>query len=232
MLTIRLLGELEVSRGTETLVLPPSRRTRALLGYLVATRRPHRRERLCSLLWGIPDDPRGALRWSLSKLRALLDEPGAPRLVADRESVAFVGRGDEVDLDALRDLTAAGAPPDPVTTERLRMVADAARGDFLEGLDLPGQADFQAWCVAEREEARRRHAAVLSALVARLAAVPDEALPHARRAVQLEPFDERARVALVGLLARAGRRGEAEQHCEAGCDCCARRACLPPRSRG
>jgi DNA-binding SARP family transcriptional activator len=159
MLTIRLLGELEVSRGTETLVLPPSRKTRALLGYLVATRRPHRRERLCSLLWGIPDDPRGALRWSLSKLRALVDEPGAPRLVADRESVAFVDRGDEVDLNALRDLTAAGAPPDPVTTERLLMVADAGRGDFLEGLDLPGQAATSrlgAWPSARRRASATR----------------------------------------------------------------------------
>ena len=36
----------------------------------------HRRERLCALLWEGPDDPRAQLRWSLSKLRPLLDIDG------------------------------------------------------------------------------------------------------------------------------------------------------------
>jgi hypothetical protein len=40
MLTIRLLGEFEVSRDAETAALPPSKRRRALLAYLAATGRP------------------------------------------------------------------------------------------------------------------------------------------------------------------------------------------------
>ena len=61
LLAIKLLGELEVLRDGKTLALPPSRKTRALLAYLAATGRQHRRDRLCSLLWEVPDDPRGAL---------------------------------------------------------------------------------------------------------------------------------------------------------------------------
>src|SRR5262249_1845616 len=81
-LVLRLLGEIEVVRAGEPVMLPASRKTRALLAYLAATGRPHRRSRLCSLLWDIPDDPRGALRSSLSKLRAVVDEPGRRRIVA------------------------------------------------------------------------------------------------------------------------------------------------------
>ena len=75
-LVLRLLGEIEVEKDGTALALPPSKKTRALLAYLAVVRRPQRRDRLCAMFWEIPDDPRGALRWSLSKLRALLDRPG------------------------------------------------------------------------------------------------------------------------------------------------------------
>ena len=72
-LQLRLLGELEVVSSAGPLALPQSRKTRALLGYLALSSRPHRRERLCALLWDVADDPRAALRWSLSKLRELVE---------------------------------------------------------------------------------------------------------------------------------------------------------------
>ena len=59
---IRLLGELEVRHGGRVQPLPASKKSRALLGYLVATGRPHLRESLCALLWDRPDDPRAELR--------------------------------------------------------------------------------------------------------------------------------------------------------------------------
>jgi DNA-binding SARP family transcriptional activator len=154
MLTIRLLGELAVRRNGEPLALRRSKKTRALLVYLVATGRPQRRERLCTLFWEVPDDPRAALRWSLSRLRSLMDKPdSAPRILADRETVAFAPAGAACDLQALRDLVAR--PLDTAPTERLQAVAEGIGGAFLEGLDLPAQPDFQAWCIAEREDARR-----------------------------------------------------------------------------
>lgn len=216
MLTIRLLGEMTVLRDGEALPLPPSRKTRALLGYLVATGRPQRREKLCTMLWEVPDDPRGALRWSLSKLRGLVDEPNGPaRILAERETVSYVPEGARCDLRTLRET--ATRPLESVGIETLRAVVDNIEGDFLSGLELPGQPDFQAWCLAEREDARRHHAAVLDALVSRLTTTrPEEALPHARRLVELDSFAAKPRAALVALLARLGRRDEAEQHCETG----------------
>ena len=75
VLEIKVLGGLEVIRDGAPAPLPRSRKTRALLGYLALTRSPQRREQLCDMFWEVPDDPRGALRWSLSKIRPLVDEP-------------------------------------------------------------------------------------------------------------------------------------------------------------
>ena len=68
-LKMQLLGDLKVFRGEQELGLPPSKKTRALLAYLALNNRKFRREQLCELLWEVPDDPRGSLRWSLSKIR-------------------------------------------------------------------------------------------------------------------------------------------------------------------
>ncbi|MGO4816436.1 hypothetical protein AB4156_43790, partial [Cupriavidus sp. 2MCAB6] len=65
-LELRLLGPLKLLRAGAAETLPPSRKVRALLAYLALASRPVPRERLCSLLWQVPDDPRGELRWCLS----------------------------------------------------------------------------------------------------------------------------------------------------------------------
>ena len=214
MLTIRLLGEIEVCRDDSVQPLPPSKKTRALLAYLALTGRPHRRERLCSLFWEIPHDPRGALRWSLSRLRPLVDEPDRPRIEADRDSVGFAASDAEIDVLAVRRALAGGT--DALETATLEALATRFRGELLEGQDLPDLHDFQAWLVAEREDARRLQAQLLEALVERLAERPEAALGHARRLVQIEPYTVQPRVALLRLLLAAGRRGEAEQQFETG----------------
>src|SRR5262249_10636210 len=71
-LSIRLLGALSVHRDGAPLELPRSRKVRALLGFLALTPEPVGRSRLCDLLWEVPNDPRGELRWCLSRLRSVL----------------------------------------------------------------------------------------------------------------------------------------------------------------
>src|SRR5258708_34370810 len=125
MIEIRLLGELEVQRDGKTVPLPPSKKTRVFVAYLVGSGRPQLRDRLCELLWDGRDDPRAELRWSLTKLRTLLDN----HLVADRERVEFRSDGVSVDLHAFRRL---------INGNQLLAAAETVRGEFLEGLDLPG----------------------------------------------------------------------------------------------
>jgi TolB-like protein len=67
-----------------------------------------------------------------------------------------------------------------------------------------------------REDARKLQARVLRALVERLAAAPDEALPHVRELVNVDPFDEDAWALLIATLAQAGRSGELRPQFEAG----------------
>lgn len=213
MLKLRLLGEIELIRDGERLALPPSRKTRALLAYLAAIDRPQRRERLCTMFWDLPDDPRAALRWSLSRLRALVDEPERARIVANRETVGFEALDAEIDLVLLRRAVAGGV--ESLSTPVLEQAAARFAGEFLEGLDLPSQHDFQAWCVAERETLRRLQIALLTALVGRHPNDPAAALPPARRLVQADPLNETARTAFLRLLLQTGRRQEAESHFEA-----------------
>ena len=162
---IRLLGELQLSdRSGRPKALPASKKTRALIGYLVATGLPHRRERLCDLLWEGPDDPRAELRWSLTKIRPLLNEPGVTRLSADRERVGFAAGGDaEVDVARVRELLAGDISARSV--EELETAIGLLRGELLDGLDLPACYRYQEWCLAEREAVSRLRLAALSALV-------------------------------------------------------------------
>ena len=76
-LQVRVLGSFAVLRDQTRLPLPRSKKTRALLAYLAVTDRAHSRDRLCAMFWPVPDDPRAALRWSLSRLRPLVD-PDSP----------------------------------------------------------------------------------------------------------------------------------------------------------
>lgn len=166
-LQISLFGELQVTDHGEPVRLPASRKARALLAFLVATGRPHRRERLCEMFWDLPDDPKAALRWSLSKLRKVVDTPERPRIVADRERVQFDTEGIEVDL---RDVHARmRSREDGLPASDLELLAQRLGQVFLDGLDGAGDAAFDSWLTAEREDARTAYAAVLR----RLSSHPD-----------------------------------------------------------
>src|SRR5260370_39838634 len=88
-LRVSVLGNLAVQRHCTRMQLPPSKKTRALLGYLAVTARPHSRDRLCAMFWAVPDDPRAALRGSLSRLRPLVDEAHCRRIIPAREHVGW-----------------------------------------------------------------------------------------------------------------------------------------------
>lgn len=210
LLQIRLLGELEVRRGGNVPALPASRRTRALLAYLVVTGSVHSRSALCDLLWENPDDPRAALRWSLTKLRSVVDDPGVRRLRADREHVSFHVADCETDIQQVRTLLAHGAEQAPIAA--LERAAALLQGEFLGGLDLPACYRFHQWCLAEREQLGALRRRVLATLVDRLGREPAQALPHARAMVAADPLAEGPHATLVRLLAADGRYPEAERH--------------------
>ena len=115
---VRMLGPLTISRDGTALQLPASRKVRALFAYLAIAAHPVGRSRLCELLWDVPNDPRGELRWCLSKLRNILDEPGRPRVVTSGDTVSL-DLGDCL-VDAVEVAAAAQQGIDKLDSNRLR----------------------------------------------------------------------------------------------------------------
>src|SRR5690242_14197985 len=138
-LTIRTLGPMQIDRNGEAITVPASRKARAILGFLILSPRPVGRQRLCEMFFDVPDDPRASLRWTLTKLRAAIDEPGVSRIVSSGDSLKFEAAGARVDaLDILKG--EAGA------TE--------SNGVFLEDSELPDRQDFMSWLYSAREDLR------------------------------------------------------------------------------
>jgi len=211
---LRFLGDFEVRRNGRALPLPPSKKTRALLAYLCLQSRRFRREHLCDLLWEIPDDPRGSLRWSLSKLRRLVEDGKHSPIVADRMSVGFDSVGVSIDVRELHELVASDLKKVP--SQDLEAAAERYRGNFLEGLEFSNFHEFHTWCLAEREQALRDRAALLTEIVRRLLDEPERALPYARSLVGLFPYEEGYRATLIRLLNGARQLAEAEEQYQLG----------------
>ncbi|MFK8017660.1 MAG: alpha/beta fold hydrolase [Gammaproteobacteria bacterium] len=206
-LQILVLGELQVTRDGDAVALPASRKTRALLAYLAMTARPHRRDRLCELLWEIPDDPRAALRWSLSKLRSVVNEPKAPRIIADRERVELDTDGIALDLHTI----SAAIEGSDLTLEDLLSLAEQLAEPLLAGIDLPGQEPFARWLQAERAQVAK-HSARVASLIRQHPDLPaSDALNWAQRWLECDPYNADAARQMVADHKRFGQASEATQ---------------------
>lgn len=207
-LQVRLLGPLTIARDGTALALPASRKVRALFAYLSLAPHAVTRSQLCELLWDVPKDPLAELRWSLSKIRSILDEPGRRRVDARADTI----RLDLSDcrVDATEVIRATQEHIETLPAERLRSLSALFVGEFLDGLEIDRSPAFSSWLIAQRRRFRACHAALLEHLVR---SVPgDQAFPYLEQWLQLAPFDRRVHKALLNALARSGRIGEGEEH--------------------
>jgi len=196
VLEVRLLGELGVEFNGAAVMLPASRRARALLAWLALRPGPHSRSRLAALLW--PDvldaSARASLRSALWALRAAFG-PAAGYLHAGREYVELAGDGLQVDVLELERLLTAGRPREAVALHR---------GDLLAQFD----AD---WVFEARDEHRDRLCAVYGALAAAAEAEGDSAAARdwAAKRAAVRPLDERSARELIRLLVADGNQAGA-----------------------
>jgi len=207
-LHIQLLGHIAISRNDVPLTLPTSRKVRALLTYLALAPRPVPRAQLCELLWDVPNDPRGELRWCLSKIRSLVDDSGRRRVHAHEDTV-------RLDLsDCFVDaIEIARAIADGVATlgiQRQQELCTLFGGDLLEGVEIDRSEVFRCWLTAQRRRFRGWQVALLEQLARN---VPEsEAFGYLDKWIQLAPFDQHAQELLLAALARSGRIREGEEH--------------------
>ncbi|HEY5949702.1 MAG TPA: hypothetical protein VIV40_29610 [Kofleriaceae bacterium] len=208
-LTIRLLGPLSVTRDGVALPLPRSRKVRGLLAYLALSPHPVSRARLCDLLWDVPNDPRGELRWCLSKLRALIDDDTQPRVISADDQVALdLGN---CDVDAIEIDAASRDGFAQLSHARLAELCARYTGDLLDGVEIDDNPEFTGWLAAQRGRYRALHVDLLRAL-ATGAPDPSEVFHHLDGWLQIAPFDVRAHEVMLEVLAKHGRKRDAEQH--------------------
>ncbi len=175
-LELKLLGPPEARRDGAPLRLR-TRKTLALLAYLAADGRSHRRAELAALLWPESDESRArtTLRSALADLRSALGSDDGPSLLVERDSLRFgADLGASLDLTVLRtayerarssarDLRLDGEEGRELG-ERLRAGATAYAGEFLQDFHLDDAPDFDLWSGAERERWRTRLVVVLERL--------------------------------------------------------------------
>jgi pimeloyl-ACP methyl ester carboxylesterase/DNA-binding SARP family transcriptional activator len=204
--SISVLGELALTREGVAVALPPSRKTRALLAYLALSDRPHRRERLCEIFWDLPDDPRGSLRWSLSKIRAAA---GSDAVQADRERVQLVLGAEAVDLDRWRAQLSEKFL-DAMTLDELRAAVQDLSRPVLDGLDLPQSDLWQNWLTGIRAEAEALWRDAAMRLFRHPNRTETDVLRWASGWLAADPVAVVPARALVHVLRRTGKMAESD----------------------
>ena len=169
---VQMLGPLTISRDGMAQPLPASRKVRALLAYLALAPRAVSRSQLCELLWDIPNDPRSELRWCLSKIRGVIDEPDRHRVQATGDAIALDLAGCFVDAIEVARATQQGLQT--LESSRLQMLSALFAGEFLDGLEIDRNPQFNGWLAAQRRRFRVCHAAILEHLVKGLPTDSDE----------------------------------------------------------
>lgn len=203
-----MLGPLTIYRAGTALALPGSRKMRALLAYLALAPGPVLRSPLCELLWDIPNDPRGELRWCLSKLRSIVDEPGR-QCVHTRDDTVRLDLTNCF-VDAVEIASAIKEGVETLALDRLRALSMLFDGDFLDGPEIDHSPVFNSWLIAQRRRFRVCHIALLEHLAR--GSRNEEAFGYLDKWLQLAPFDQRAHETLLAALARRGRFREGEEH--------------------
>jgi DNA-binding SARP family transcriptional activator len=205
-----MLGPVGVSRGGAAQALPSSRKLRALLAYLALESAPVSRSRLCDLLWDVPNDPRGELRWYLSKLRNLLDDENRRRVVTSEHGIALDLSDCSVDAREIDSAVRAGL--EGTSSDDLAALCQRFGGDLLEGVQIDGNPEFAGWLAARRQRYRDAHVAVLRELTARVPDGSEETFRHLEAWLRIAPFDPRAHETMLRALVTRGRVYDAEEH--------------------
>ena len=191
-LVVQLLGRPSVVRSSGDVYQFRSRKSWALLAYLILGEHPPTRSQLASLLFAEADDPVRALRWSLSEIRRGLGDDGS----IDGDPVVLkLPAGAVVDVDVV----IRGAWIDAVGLPGLG-------ADLLEGMTVRGAAAFETWLLSEQ-----RHVAAASEAILHEAALGsmsrgdlDPAIGYAVRAAAMNPLDENHQALLIRLYRLAG----------------------------
>jgi DNA-binding SARP family transcriptional activator len=197
-LRIRLLGRPSIERPSGPSYRLRSRKSWALLAYLLLSEAAPTRSQLAGLLFSEADDPLRALRWSLAEIRRCLGDgasldgdPVVLRLPEDTVvDVVVLGRASWVDAVEVVGLDA----------------------ELLDGLVLRSAPAFESWLLSERRRVAATAEGVLHEAAVGLMArgALDRSRGFAIRAAAMSPLDENHQALLIRLYRLAGEDTAAE----------------------
>lgn len=198
-LTIRLLGRPVLDRQEGNGYQFRSRKSWALLAYLLLSERHPTRAQLASLLFSEANDPLRALRWSLAEIRRGLGEEASLE-------------GDPVILDLPKDtivdveVLARGSWVDAVALPGLG-------DDLLSGVTVRNGAGFESWLLSEQRYIAAASEAILheAALATMSRGALRDAITYAARALAMNALDENHQALLIKLYRMAGDTVAAER---------------------
>ncbi len=198
---LRLIGQMEAWTINSESVLPPGRKTRALLAIAALSQpRPVLRSRLAELLWSRrpEEQARASLRQEIHRLLEVLAPAGQDILSINRDSLAL--RPGVVWVDVEEVLRATTAHPGSLA------LLDSELLEELDGVDPA----FDVWLHAERERLRDRARGVAESLLNE-AHAPEAMIPVAQQLLTIDRAHEGAWRALMRAHAERGERGMAIQ---------------------
>lgn len=196
---IQLLGRPRIAPASGDPYEFRSRKSWALLAYLILSERPPTRSQLASLLFAEADDPVRALRWNLSEIRRGLGHDGS----IDGDPVVLqLPTGTVVDVEVV----IRGAWAHAVGLPGLG-------ADLLEGMAVRGAPAFETWLLSEQRHVAAASEAILheAALASMSRGELDTALGYAVRAAAMSPLDENHQALLIRLYRLAGDDAAAAQ---------------------
>ena len=205
-LHITLINDLTVSAGGQFLPLVSSRKTLALLAYLLITGREHRRENLCELFFDNTNDPRASLRWSLTKLRKTLNAD-AEVLITTKAGVRIDFDRVTLDVDFVRQVHDAASP----TLDELEQAAALLADKPLTSIELSRADDYMLWLLGEREQLQSLRGGIFQRLAEAQELSDQDAVRWLRTWARVDPYSVEAHRHLAAKLTALGLMDEARQ---------------------
>ena len=220
-LKVTLLGEFSISYGDKT-VSEQSKRSKKiwpLLQYLIVYHeRGVSQNELIELLWGEEqsDNPFGALKTQMHRLRTILSELGCPDniVINTNGTYAFNTELDyEIDSEEFENRFKAASAPDISSSEKLVLLLkaiDLYTGDFLS------KSAYESWVVPLNTY---YHSIFFKAVHTAIALLESEGRLHdiatvCNKAIGIDPYDETVHYHLIKVMAALGEQQNAKKHYE------------------
>ncbi len=205
-LKITLIDEVSVRVDGSAVPLVSSRKTLALLAYLLVSGREQRRESLCELFFSGTSDPRASLRWSLTKLRKVLNAE-TQVLLTTPSSVRIDMAQVDLDVSFVRNVHDNPA----ARLDDLKEAATLLSITPFVGIEISRAQDYTFWLMGECEQLKSLRGGIFRRLAQTPGLSNQEAVKWLRTWARLEPYSHDAPRLLSGKLSELGLMEEARQ---------------------